>query len=131
MAKKYRADHVGSLLRPQELLDARKDRDDGKITAEQLTEIEDRCILQALELQKQAGMPIFTEGEYRRAGWATAVRAAIEGLVPAETAVTPLLGTWMGPNGELANRSMGFTPAMVVGEKIRQVRRLAGDESSF
>src|SRR3954454_18727930 len=131
MASKYRADHVGSLLRPPELLEARAANAEGKLSAEQLREIEDASVLRALERQKQAGMPIFTEGEYRRSGWSTAIRSSIEGLVPVETATTPLLGTWQGPSGELANSSMAFGPAMVVGEKMKQVRRLAGDESSF
>jgi len=131
MAKHYRADHVGSLLRPPELLQARADAQDGKITAAQLKAIEDENVLKALDLQKQAGMPIFTEGEYRRAGWATAVRQSIGGLVPVEPASTPLLGTWQGPSGELANQSMGFQPAMAVGEKMSQTRRLAGEEAAF
>ena len=45
-------------------------------------------MLKALDLQKQAGIPIFTEGEYRRSGWSFAVGASIDGLVevPADAA---------------------------------------------
>jgi 5-methyltetrahydropteroyltriglutamate--homocysteine methyltransferase len=119
-------------------LQARTDQAEGKITAEQLREVEDTSILKAIDLQKQAGIDVFTEGEYRRAGWSTAVRSAIEGLTPA-AGLPPsrLLGTWQGPNGELANTSIlastGVLSAggVVVGEKMRQVRRLAGDESAF
>jgi 5-methyltetrahydropteroyltriglutamate--homocysteine methyltransferase len=131
----YRADHVGSLLRPPELLQARTDFAEGRITRDQLTAVEDASVLKALDLQKQAGVSIFTEGEYRRSGWATAVRNSIEGLVPAQTAQTSILGAWQGPHGELANTSMtataGMGAPMVVGEKMRQVRRLAGDEAAF
>ncbi len=131
----YRADHVGSLLRPPELLQARADFAEGRITREQLTEVEDASVLKALDLQKQAGISVFTEGEYRRSGWATAVRSSIEGLVPAPSAQTAILGTWQGPHGELAQTSTTSSAAMgapmVVGEKMRLVRRLAGDESAF
>jgi 5-methyltetrahydropteroyltriglutamate--homocysteine methyltransferase len=138
MPATYRADHVGSLLRPPELLQARQDQFDGKITGEQLRDFEDASVLKALDLQKQAGISVFTEGEYRRAGWSTAVRSAIEGLTPA-TGLPPsrLLGSWQGPHGELANRTMqsgtGVMGAsgMVVADKIRQVRRLAGDEAAY
>jgi 5-methyltetrahydropteroyltriglutamate--homocysteine methyltransferase len=133
----YRADHVGSLLRPPELLQARADFNEGRVSREQLTEVEDRCVLQALDLQKQAGIGIFTEGEYRRSGWSSAVRFSIEGLVPnPDPTASRVLGGWQGPSGEMAtsvaraNANVMGAP-MVVGEKMRQVRRLAGDESAF
>ncbi len=47
----YRADHVGSLLRPPEMLEARRDFDAGKITAEQLNEIADKWALEAIKVQ--------------------------------------------------------------------------------
>lgn len=135
----YRADHVGSLLRPPELLQARIDFNEERISREQLTEIEDACVLKALDLQKQAGIPIFTEGEYRRSGWSMAVGASIEGLVEVPQNVNPIssiLGQWQGPHGQEATNVRVLNPGvmgrtMVVGEKIRQVRRLAGDEAAF
>ena len=135
MPQPFRADHVGSLLRPPELLQARTDLSEGRITPEQLRAVEDRCVLTALDLQRQVGIDIFTEGEYRRAGWSTAVRNAVEGLVPAaQPAPRPILRPWQGPHGELANTSMtvggGINQGMVAG-RIRQVRRLAGEEAAF
>jgi 5-methyltetrahydropteroyltriglutamate--homocysteine methyltransferase len=135
----YRADHVGSLLRPPELHQARVDFNEGRITREQLTEAEDAAVLRALDLQKQAGLPIFTEGEYRRSGWSMAVGASIEGLVelpPDAAPFSPMLGQWMGPHGEEATSVRVRNPGvmgktMVVGEKMRQVRRLAGEEAAF
>ncbi|MGE0059398.1 MAG: 5-methyltetrahydropteroyltriglutamate--homocysteine S-methyltransferase, partial [Dehalococcoidia bacterium] len=79
MAAPYRADHVGSLLRPPELLQARQDHRDGTISADKLRELEDRCIDRALQLQKDAGLDVFTDGEYRRAWWAGELAASIEG----------------------------------------------------
>ena len=132
MSEPFRADHVGSLLRPPELLQARGDHAEGRITADQLRQAEDAAVLKALDLQRQAGISVFTDGEYRRAGWSMAVRASIEGLVPAPTSpITSILGAWQGPSAGLANQTMGSTTPMVVGEKIRQVRRLAGEEAAF
>jgi 5-methyltetrahydropteroyltriglutamate--homocysteine methyltransferase len=135
----YRADHVGSLLRPPELLQARVAFNDGRITREQLTAAEDAAVLKALDVQKQAGIPIFTEGEYRRSGWSMAVGASIEGLVELPSGAapfSPMLGQWMGPHGDEATNVRVNNPGvmgktMVVGEKIRQVKRLAGEEAAF
>jgi 5-methyltetrahydropteroyltriglutamate--homocysteine methyltransferase len=66
MAMRFRADNIGSLLRPPDLLEARATYHEGRIDLGQLREIEDRSILQALELQNAAGVDVFTDGEYRR-----------------------------------------------------------------
>jgi 5-methyltetrahydropteroyltriglutamate--homocysteine methyltransferase len=62
----FRADHVGSLLRPPELLKARGDRASGKISAEELRAIEDSSIRQAVAFQESVGLQSITDGEYRR-----------------------------------------------------------------
>ena len=62
----FRADHVGSLLRPKDLLAARDQRKRGAITAAQLREVEDAAIRKAVALQEQAGLQGITDGEYRR-----------------------------------------------------------------
>ncbi len=131
MASPYRADHVGSLLRPTELLQARTDYSANRITAAQLHEAEDAAVVKALDLQREVGVDVFTEGEYRRPSWSAAIRESVEGLVPDSGPPTrPFLGRWQGPSSDLAN---AFTTgaALVAGGKLRQVRRLAGDESAF
>jgi 5-methyltetrahydropteroyltriglutamate--homocysteine methyltransferase len=65
----FRADHVGSLLRPAALKDARAWREKGEITADQLKTIEDREIAAAIGKQEAAGLKSITDGEYRRAFW--------------------------------------------------------------
>ncbi len=66
MRFKYRADHVGSLLRPAELVEARKNP---STAPEQLKELEDRHILRVLQRQKDLGLRAFTDGEdFRRGG---------------------------------------------------------------
>jgi 5-methyltetrahydropteroyltriglutamate--homocysteine methyltransferase len=69
----HRADHCGSLVRPERLRAARLDFRRGRIGTEQLTEIEDDCILAALRLQQDAGLGIFSDGEFRRDFWLSAV----------------------------------------------------------
>ena len=66
----YRADHVGSLLRPDSVKKARKAYyEDKKIGAEDLAEIEDMAIREAIDLQEQAGLLAVTDGEIRRSFW--------------------------------------------------------------
>ena len=61
----FRVEHVGSLLRPDYLLEARKKFDNKEVTAEQLKEIEDRAIIEAIKLQREVGIKGITDGEYR------------------------------------------------------------------
>ena len=65
----FRADQVGSLLRPQFLKDARAKRDRGEITGEQLREIEDRAIQELIAKEESVGLHGITDGEFRRAFW--------------------------------------------------------------
>jgi 5-methyltetrahydropteroyltriglutamate--homocysteine methyltransferase len=65
----FRADHVGSLLRPQHLLDARAQHAAGVMSAEQLRAVEDGAIEEVVRLQEKVGLPAVTDGEYRRTTW--------------------------------------------------------------
>jgi 5-methyltetrahydropteroyltriglutamate--homocysteine methyltransferase len=65
----FRADHVGSLLRPAVLKQARAKRGRGEITAEELKTIEDREIEAVIRKQEEAGLRSVTDGEFRRAFW--------------------------------------------------------------
>jgi 5-methyltetrahydropteroyltriglutamate--homocysteine methyltransferase len=65
----FRADHVGSLLRPATLKEARARRERGEIGAEQLKEIEDREIERVIKKQEATGLQSVTDGEFRRAFW--------------------------------------------------------------
>ena len=65
----FRADHVGSLLRPKALHDARAKRAKGDITAGQLKEVEDREIERVIKKQEEVGLQSVTDGEFRRSWW--------------------------------------------------------------
>jgi 5-methyltetrahydropteroyltriglutamate--homocysteine methyltransferase len=65
----FRADHVGSLLRPPRLHDARADFANGRIDAGALREIEDEAIREIVRKQEDVGLRAATDGEFRRASW--------------------------------------------------------------
>ena len=65
----FRADHVGSLLRPAALKEARARRDQGAITPDELKTIEDREIARVIDKQQSLGLQAATDGEFRRAMW--------------------------------------------------------------
>lgn len=65
----FRADHVGSLLRPPELLKAREDFAAGRASVDELRAAEDRAIRDAVRMQEEAGLRSATDGEFRRASW--------------------------------------------------------------
>jgi len=65
----FRADHVGSLLRPPKLLQARSDREGGRITAADLRVVEDEAIREAVRMQADVGLRSATDGEFRRTSW--------------------------------------------------------------
>src|ERR1700683_8803 len=65
----FRADHVGSLLRPPELMKARAAVQAGTLHAEALRAAEDAAVLDVIELQRQAGLQTVTDGEFRRTSW--------------------------------------------------------------
>ena len=72
----FRAEHVGSLLRPQALLDAREkiegnvhDEHHGSLVLNGLQSLEDQCITAAIKLQEDVGLQVITDGEFRRRSW--------------------------------------------------------------
>ncbi|HEX6511479.1 MAG TPA: cobalamin-independent methionine synthase II family protein [Chloroflexota bacterium] len=121
MPKAFRADHVGSLLRPPEVMAARERYAAGQLDLAGLRAVEDRHILEALELQRQAGVDVFTDGEYRRGSWQSDMAEAVDGFVREHMPIE-----WHGPNAAVEGST-----AHVVGERLRKRQRLTGHESGF
>src|SRR5215207_2420279 len=113
MAAKYRAEQVGSLLRPREVLDAQAANAQGTLPLEALREIENKAILETLEMQRQAGIDVLSDGEYRRSNWAGDFVDAMEGYVHADP---PIRFQWKLGEGE--------QPAPE--ETMRDIRAVAG-----
>ncbi len=83
----FRADAVGSYLRPQAIKDAREKFAQGEITKEELTKIEDIEIKKLVEMQKEVGLEAVTDGEFRRSWWHLDFLNGIEGVqeyIPAD-----------------------------------------------
>jgi 5-methyltetrahydropteroyltriglutamate--homocysteine methyltransferase len=114
MPARYRAEQVGSLLRPPELLQARADH-------AELRQIEDRSILQALQKQREIGLEIFTDGEMRRASWLDDMAVAVDGFIP-----RAIMLDWKGPGA-----AVEASHALAAGAKLRKVRQLTQHELPF
>jgi 5-methyltetrahydropteroyltriglutamate--homocysteine methyltransferase len=121
MTEVYRADQVGSLLRPAELLAARAAHEDGRLGADGLREAEDRAILDALAMQREVGLDIFMDGELRRRSWLSDMAEAVEGFVGHRSILH-----WRGPGG-----GPEHTTARMVGEKLRPIRHLRNRRMQF
>ncbi|MBD2899576.1 5-methyltetrahydropteroyltriglutamate--homocysteine S-methyltransferase [Actinomadura nitritigenes] len=80
----FRADHVGSLLRPPDLLAARDDHARGRIDGRRLAEVEDAAIRDAVAMQRQAGLRTATDGEFRRTSWHMDFIYRLGGISPAD-----------------------------------------------
>ena len=65
----FRADHVGSLLRPKNLLDARLKWKAAEISRNELKELEDDAIREVAKIQEDVGLNVITDGEFRRENW--------------------------------------------------------------
>ncbi len=121
MVKEYRADHVGSLLRPAELLEGRARHSDGRLSTDELRTIENDAIRAALEKQRQIGLPILSDGEFRRASWLGDMAEAVEGFVPQR-----IMLEWKGPGGAVEG-----SHALAAAARLRKCRRLTGHELPF
>ena len=122
MAAKYRADHIGSLLRPTELLQFRGSE---RVDRDQLRALEDKHILGVLQRQKDLGFTIFTDGELRRLNFMSDFNDAVEGIDQSDN----LLRSWQaGAAG--SSTQVSRVPGIVVG-KIKQTRRLTQHELAY
>jgi len=124
MAAVYRADQVGSFLRPKELLDARKNPG---VTPGELRALEDRHILAVLDQQKQIGFKIFTDGELRRTSFMGDFYESVDGLDHEQDVER----TWKGGTGVVVVKGTGASTHGAVVAKLRQTKRLTKDELDF
>ncbi len=116
----FRADHVGSLLRPPELLRARKQHADGAIDLPALRAAEDAAIADAVTLQAEAGLRTATDGEFRRTSWHMDFIYQLRGVSRADS---ELQVHFRNAAGELEFTSA----ALAVAGKIGVERTIFGD----
>ncbi|MFZ1988506.1 MAG: 5-methyltetrahydropteroyltriglutamate--homocysteine S-methyltransferase [Alphaproteobacteria bacterium] len=120
----FRADHVGSLLRPRSLRTARDALSKGAFSREALREVEDRAIRDAVRMQESVGLQSITDGEFRRAIWHVDFLTGFAGI---EATQSDYAIGFRGDDG----RSEGTASMMVVKEKVRRLRAIALDHFRF
>jgi 5-methyltetrahydropteroyltriglutamate--homocysteine methyltransferase len=119
-----RADVVGSLLRPPELLEARERLERGELGMPEFKAVEDAAVDHVLALQEDAGIDVVTDGEMRRLSFQSQLTAAVDGF--AEWDLDAFLwGNWH--SDELGPMNVERPPIAVV-EKLRRRRSLSSEE---
>jgi 5-methyltetrahydropteroyltriglutamate--homocysteine methyltransferase len=120
----YRADHVGSLLRPPELLRAREDHAAGRIDADALRAVEDDAIREIVRMQEDVGLRAATDGELRRASWHMDFIYRLDGI---EKEAGHIAVKFFNEDGEIE-----FTPAALhVAGKLGVSETIFGDDFRF
>ncbi len=127
MASQFNADQVGSFLRPTAVKEARAKFKAGEITHESLIAVEDAAVLDALEHQKQSGVDIYSDGEFRRSGFQWDLIEAVDGYI--DTTLPVVERMWQGGSGEEQPERQGTTQA--VGSRLKQTRRLTDTQTAF
>ena len=120
----FRADHVGSLLRPPALLRAREDAAAGRITAEELRAVEDDAIRDAVRMQEEVGLRAVTDGEFRRTTWHMDFIYALDGIT---TAGDKMKVSFHNAEGDIEFMS----PVAHVAGKVGVSQTIFGDAFSF
>jgi 5-methyltetrahydropteroyltriglutamate--homocysteine methyltransferase len=121
MSAPYRADHVGSFLRPPELLEARRT---AAQDPERLRSVEDRDIQRVLAKQKELGFEIFTDGEFRRRNFMSDFTDAVEGFDLGDSVAR----SWKA--GQEKDAPVSSVTGIVT-RKLRAIEPLTGRELGF
>ena len=123
-APPFRADHVGSLLRPKAVLEARERHRQGTISSEKLRGVEDEAIRHAVKLQEDLGLHGVTDGEYRRGSWHMDFLYQIGGVTKVQD---NLKVQFHNEKGDIE-----FTPAAIrITGKLKFERCIFGDDFKF
>ncbi len=123
-APPFRADHVGSLLRPGKLLRAREESAAGRLRPEDLRTVEDEAIRDVVRMQEQVGLQSATDGEFRRASWHMDFIYQLGGISPAREHIKVHFRNAAG--------DLDFeTAALHVHDKVRLEHTIFGDDFRF
>jgi 5-methyltetrahydropteroyltriglutamate--homocysteine methyltransferase len=123
-----RADHVGSLLRPRSLLEARAAHAEGRLDSVSFKAVEDAAVREVVALQEEAGCPVVTDGELRRESFQAELVAATTGVVGAGLDAW-LWGEWH--SDELGDKVVERPGEMAVVDRLVRRRSLAAEEFTF
>ncbi|MES9544015.1 MULTISPECIES: 5-methyltetrahydropteroyltriglutamate--homocysteine S-methyltransferase [unclassified Actinomadura] len=120
----FRADHVGSLLRPPALLAAREDHARGRLDSAALAEAEDAAIRDAVRMQREAGLRSATDGEFRRTSWHMDFIYRLGGISPADEEIKV---RFHGAAGDIEFT----TAALRVHDRVRLEETIFADHFAF
>jgi 5-methyltetrahydropteroyltriglutamate--homocysteine methyltransferase len=123
----FRANHVGSLLRPPELRQARDQHQSGEISVAQLREVEDRCIRDAVRMQEEIGIQGVTDGEFRRTLWHADFLSQIEGVKVVEGLLPESARHFQNPDADVQRSPTQF----VVTGKLRHEHGIETENFKF
>jgi 5-methyltetrahydropteroyltriglutamate--homocysteine methyltransferase len=129
MSTDYRAEHVGSLLRPPQLLAAREAHAAGRITAETLRAEEDKAGLRNIGLQRDAGITVFTDGEVRRGTFMAGLMESLGGVVPVSDPQNEV--RWYRDGGPEPTAAETEFEAVAANAKLYRKNPLTGTEAAF
>ncbi len=104
----FRANHVGSLLRPPELHQARERRQRGEIGAAELRAVEDRAIREVVKMQEDVGMQGITDGEFRRTLWNADFLSQIHGIKVVEGLAPDATKSFQNPDSSVQRSPTQF-----------------------
>ncbi|HEX6932280.1 MAG TPA: cobalamin-independent methionine synthase II family protein [Streptosporangiaceae bacterium] len=121
-------EHVGSLLRPGYLLDARKARAGGELGAAEFKAVEDRAVREAVAMQEDVGLPVINDGEMRRESFQAELTAACDGFTGVSLDAW-LWGDWH--SSEVGDASIKRPGELAVVAPLRKRRNLAAEEFTF
>lgn len=128
MAIRARAEHVGSLLRPAELLSKRAAYAAGELPPAELKAAEDAAVREAVRMQESVGMPVLTDGEMRRESFQSELTSAASGFEGVSIDAW-LWGAWH--SAEVGDLTLERPEGLAVVERLRKRRNLASEEFTF
>jgi methionine synthase II (cobalamin-independent) len=120
-AGSFRAEHVGSFLRPEHLLAAAREARAGALAPEAFRAVQDACIRDVIALQEALGFRSVTDGEFRRRGWSAGFIDAVDGFGLREAAL----------GFRNAHGARGILPSPYARARLRRARGIATDEFRF
>src|SRR4051794_39877860 len=114
-------DHVGSLLRPAELMHAWREHEEGRLAEPEFTRVLENAIRAAVKMQEDLGLEVITDGEFRRGGWSRGFLSAVEGFTFKASYLT-------------FHNDQGVStpaPAPVATTKLRRARGIVTEDFAF
>ena len=123
----YRAEVIGSMLRPEELKAANAQRQEGNLTPAEFKQLEDRAVDEVLAVQERAGVDVVTDGEMRRFVYTAPLTETLDGIVPIDAGAGPSL-QW---HGDSESDDEELPLPFAIGDRLRRRKSLTTEEFAY